>query len=109
MMVLCVEWFPYELIRCNLKKVLLAVHRKRERHFTRLMAPMMLIYHLFHCCVRDLLSILLMHHGMTLSRHVTATATTRLKRMLWCPRGNQLNYYCQSTKAKPRPCSDSLL
>lgn len=61
---------------------------------------MTLIYHLFHCCVKDLLSILLMHHWMTLSWRVKATGTPRLKRILRRPRGNQLNYYCPFTKAK---------
>lgn len=70
------------------------------------MAPMTLIYHLFHCCVKDLLSILLMHHWMTLSWSVMAAR--RLKTMQWCPRGNQLNY-CPFTTAKPRPCRESLV
>lgn len=41
-----------------------------------------------------------MHHWMTLSQHVMASGTPRLERMLWYPRGNQLNYHRLFTKAK---------
>lgn len=45
-----------------------------------LIAPMTFLYHLFHCCVKDRSSILLVRHRMTLSLRVVATGTPRLKK-----------------------------
>lgn len=90
MMPLCFERFTYGRIRHHLKKALPGCAR-RERPLIYLMAPMILIYCLFHCCVKDLSSILLVHHWMVLSQHVMGGGTPRLEGVLWCSRRNRLN------------------
>lgn len=52
------------------------MRKKRKRHLIRLMAPMTLIHQRSHC-VKDLSSVLLMHHWVTLSQGVMATYSTK--------------------------------
>lgn len=110
MMPLFFEWFTYGLIRHHLKNALPGC-AQRERHLIYLMAPMTLIYHLFHCCVKDLSNFLLVHQWMVLSQHVTAGGTPRLEGVLWCSKRNTLNMsftvHCKAPVEPPlcqEPC-----